>query len=261
MSVSGNYNLGSRTFLEVLWGRTQNFYASVATAPLANRFTAKLDGIPDIYTTNRDVNRDYWMAGALDSMVAPFYVNGKIELPQWTTFGTRSGNSPGTTPYPGWLNINTTWDFAGSVTHVRGRHTLKAGYYMNHSFKAQNMTQAGLPMGTIDFAENTLSPVDSSYGYANVALGIFDTYNQASKFVESGIAYSGIEPYIQDNWKVNSRLTLDYGLRFVHLQPEYDTYMQASNFFPEQWTAGRPRRCMCPAAPAGCIPARRPARR
>ena len=65
MSVSANYNLGSRTFLEVIWGRTQNFYASVSTATLSNRFNAGLDGIPDIYTTNRDVNPDYWMAGAL----------------------------------------------------------------------------------------------------------------------------------------------------------------------------------------------------
>ena len=253
-SISGNYNLGARTFIEVLWGRTENFYASVATGPLSNRFTAKLDGIPDLYTTNRDVNRDYWMAGALDSMTAPFYVDGKIQLPQYTTFGTRSGNTPGTARYPGWLNVNQTWDFAASVTHVRGRHTIKAGYYMNHSFKAQNMTQAGLPMGTIDFGENTLSPIDSSYGYANVALGIFNTYNQASKFVESGIAYSGIEPYIQDNWKVNSRLTLDYGLRFVHLQPEYDTYMQASNFFPEQWSAGSAPVLYQPGCPGGVYP-------
>ncbi len=253
-SISGNYNLGSRTFIEVLWGRTQNFYASVATAPLADRFTAKLDGIPDLYTTNRDVNRDYWMAGALDSMTAPFYKDGKIELPQWTTFGTRSGNSPGTPQYPGWLNINTTWDFATSVTYVRGRHTMKGGVNINHSFKAQNMTQAGLPMGTIDFGDNTLSPVDSSYGYANVALGIFNTYNQASKFVESGIVYFGIEPYIQDNWKVNNRLTLDYGLRFVHLQPEYDTYMQASNFFPEQWSAASAPALYQPGCPGGVYP-------
>ena len=254
MSVSGNYNLGSRTFLEVLWGRTENFYASVATGELSNRFTAKLDGIPDLYTTNRDVNRDYWMAGALDSMVAPFYVNGRIELPQYTTFGTRTGNTPSTARYPGWLNVNTTWDFAASATHVRGRHTLKAGINLNHSFKAQNMTQAGLPMGTIDFGENTLSPTDTSFGYANVALGIFNTYNQASKFVESGIAYYGIEPYIQDNWKVNNRLTLDYGIRFVHLQPEYDTYMQMSNFFPEQWTAGSAPALYQPGCPGGVYP-------
>ena len=51
------------------------------------------------------------------------------------------------------------------------------------------------------------------------------------------MAYLGVEPYIQDNWKVNDKLTLDYGVRFVHLVPEHDIYGQASNFFPEQWKA------------------------
>jgi hypothetical protein len=131
---------------------------------------------------------------------------------------------------------------------------MKAGYYMNHSFKAQNMTQAGSPMGTIDFGENTLSPVDTQFGYANAALGIFNTYTQASKFVESGMVYYGIEPYIQDNWKVNNRLTLDYGMRFVHLQPEYDKYMQASNFFPEQYSTANALTLYVPGCPGQVYP-------
>ncbi len=27
-------------------------------------------------------------------------------------------------------------------------------------------------------------------------------------------------------------------MRFVHQQPQYDEYLQMSNFFPNQWTAG-----------------------
>ena len=254
MSIAGNYNIGSRTFLEVLWGRTENFYASVGTAPLANRFTAKLDGIPDIYTTNRDVNPDYWMAGALASMTAPFYVDGKIQLPQWVQYGTRSGNAPGTVQYPGWLNVNQTWDVGASLTHVRGRHTIKTGVGLNHSFKAQNMSQGVAPMGTIDFSETGNNLLDTSYGFANVAVGVFNNYSQASKFIESGIVYLGIEPYIQDNWKVNNRLTLDYGVRFVHLQPEHDKYMQASNFFPDQWSAAEAPALYQPGCVGGTYP-------
>ena len=79
-SVSGNYNLGSHTFLEVIYGHTQNFYGGrLHVARSSNRNDAGLAGIPDIYTTNRDVNPDYWMAGALASITAPFYVNGRIE--------------------------------------------------------------------------------------------------------------------------------------------------------------------------------------
>src|SRR4030095_15019978 len=42
---------------------------------------------------------------------------------------------------------------------------------------------------------------------------------------------------IQDNWKVSSKLTLDLGMRFTHHGPQYDVKQQASNFFPDQWSA------------------------
>ncbi len=250
-SASANYNMGSKTFLEVIYGHTQNFYESVYTSKASNRNDIGLAGIPDIYTTNRDVNPDYWMASSLPTIVAPFYVNNRIELPQQVTYGTRAQNTPQTPQYPGWFNVNKTWDLAASLTHVRGSHTFKTGVAFNHSFKAQNMTQGVAPMGTINFGEDTNNPNDTSFGYSNIAIGAFSSYAQASKFIESGIAYIGIEPYIQDNWKVNSRFTLDYGVRFVHLQPEHDTYGQASNFFPDQWQASAAPQLYVPGCTGG----------
>ena len=64
-------------------------------------------------------------------------------------------------------------------------------------------------------------------------------YTQASKYIEGVFIYNNTEGYVQDNWKVNSRLTLDYGVRFVHQQPQYDKLGQASNFLPEEWNAVR----------------------
>jgi hypothetical protein len=60
---------------------------------------------------------------------------------------------------------------------------------------------------------------------------------QASKFIEGNLLYNQLEFFVQDNWKVNNRLTLDYGLRFVHQQPQYDALQQMSNFFPDKWKA------------------------
>ena len=64
---------------------------------------------------------------------------------------------------------------------------------------------------------------------------------------------------------MNSRLTLDYGLRFVNQQPQYDIRLQSSNFFPNQWSAAAAPGSTCRAAgqrqsvhgqrPAGVEPA------
>ena len=124
--------------------------------------------------------------------------------------------------YPGFLNINATKDFAASVTRVAGRHTLKAGFYNNHSNKSQNQNSAAT-FGALNFSNDTSNPIDAQFGFANAVLGGFTSYNQLSRYIEGKYLYNNTEGYVQDNWKVNSRLTLDYGVRFVHMQPQYDS--------------------------------------
>src|SRR5690606_35359268 len=53
--------------------------------------------------------------------------------------------------------------------------------------------------------------------------------------LEGNMVYNNVEFYLQDNWRVNNRLTLDYGMRFTHQGPFYDQLGQMSNFFIDEW--------------------------
>ena len=143
--------------------------------------------------------------------------------------------------FPGYLNINRTQDFADQPDEgVGARHTFKAGFYNNHSFKAQNTGAGGVAnlgfQGYVNFGNDTNNALDTGFGYSNAASGVFQQYLQQSKLIEGSMIYNNTEFYVQDNWKVNGRLTLDYGIRFTRQQPQYDQFLQMSNFFPNEWS-------------------------
>jgi len=114
---------------------------------------------------------------------------------------------------------------------------MKGGFYEQYSNKQQ--VQGGAAGGpALNFQQDAVgtNPCDTSFGFANAATGCFSSYAQGSKGVEGKYIYYNIEGYVQDNWKVNRKLTLDYGVRLVHQTPQYDSLGQASNFFTDQWS-------------------------
>ena len=75
--------------------------------------------------------------------------------------------------------------------------------------------------------------------FVAAALGIYNQFNQASGYFIGKYRYNNFEWFAQDNWKVNSRLSIDYGMRFVHQGPQYDKYLTMSNFFPEKFDGAK----------------------
>lgn len=133
-------------------------------------------------------------------------------------------------------NSNTTFDFTDNISKVRGTHVYKAGIYVQRARKDQ---AAGDSMN-ITFQHNVRNPGNSGHPYSNALLGNFETYRQPTTGIYQGqYRNTNVEWFLQDNWKLTKRLTLDYGLRMYIMQPQYDQRNQASFFNPELWDASK----------------------
>ena len=242
--VTANYTISPTTFLEGTYGFIRNeLTGGNEGGVLVNDSANRLKSLPDfplLYPNAGIVNPSYYAYQTMQDIKPAFWDGKKLNLPPVFSWGGRIGAAPPNQRYPGWLNINRTQDVAIGLTKVAGRHTLKTGFYNNHSFKAQNTGAGGVAnltfQGFVNFGNDTNNALDTGFGFANAATGVFTQYLQSSQFIEGSMLYNNTEAYAQDNWKVTNRLTLDYGIRFTHQQPQYDQFQQMSNFFPEQWT-------------------------
>ena len=147
--------------------------------------------------------------------------------------------SNGYSQFP-YKNSNTTFDIYDNVSKVWGSHTLKAGIYIQRSRKDQaagnsmsiNFNPTNNPGGT----SNLASPTNTGHPYADALLGAFNTLNQPTRGIYQGQYRStNVEWYLQDNWKVNRKLTLDYGLRMNWIQPQFDQRLQGAFFDPARY--------------------------
>lgn len=141
-------------------------------------------------------------------------------------------------------NYNTSIDFSDNLTKIWSRHTIKTGFYMQRSRKDQS--SFGSNNGFYNFGDTSNNPLDTGYGYSNAALGVYQNFDQASGYINGQFRYWNLEGFVQDTWKVSSRLTLDYGLRLSWYQPQYDASLQASTFVLSAWDPAKAPRLYTP---------------
>ncbi|HTA81224.1 MAG TPA: carboxypeptidase regulatory-like domain-containing protein [Terracidiphilus sp.] len=139
-----------------------------------------------------------------------------LNITNITGFGT------GSAPY-GERNLDRT--YFDNLSFSLGKHTLRMGFQIQQMIKTENGTG-----GDASFSFGTGSPGDVPF--ADFLLGEVQSYSQASRDTVPDLNFLNSEAYINDDWKVTPRLTLNLGVRWSSFPSPMDKHNTLTNFDP-----------------------------
>jgi hypothetical protein len=172
------------------------------------------------------------------NFVEIFPANRLDKIPEFTVQGyTRlSGNG---LPY---VNDHRNWELRDNLTNSRGAHLLKFGGLLVASYKAENFRARDggiLTFNSGAAADSSFRPQDSGHAVANLLLGAFTRYSEASVSTVAPTRYRQIELYVNDQWRAARRLSLTLGLRYQYIPwPSTDLH-NVVGFDPQRFDPSR----------------------
>ncbi len=128
-------------------------------------------------------------------------------------------------------NYNRIFSLKEGLTKIVGNHNVKMGALFMRSRKNQDNPPA--INGQFTFT-NGRQP-SSGQALADALLGNFQSYTESPSVREGWYRFTQIEPYIQDDWKVRRRLTVNVGLRWSYMQPQYSALNNTVQFLPQYY--------------------------
>lgn len=126
-------------------------------------------------------------------------------------------------PYPA-FSSGPIYQLQNTTTKISGNHTYKFGVRFDrqgqNDFDQINVT--GVPGGTNNQnGRFAFTDTRSGLGVANAYLGLADTYAEIGPRAYTPYRSESIEWFVQDSWRVSSRLTMEMGVRHTLMQPYY----------------------------------------
>jgi len=173
-----------------------------------------------------------WQRQPVDSAVGLFPTNGGKVFGFGLVGGGMFGGSsismdPGYVPN-GPVNSNPSYIYRDNVFKIVGKHNLQFGGYFVASQKNElpqfEPSLNGLATFNTSLANSTGNP------FADLLTGNIYNFQQASGQPKYYLRYKIFEPYLQDDWHVSPRLTLNLGMRVSLFGTVYENQKKAYNF-------------------------------
>ncbi|MDP9055609.1 MAG: carboxypeptidase regulatory-like domain-containing protein [Acidobacteriota bacterium] len=143
------------------------------------------------------------------------------------------------TPTTNLTQANNTYAASDNFSKVIGNHSLKAG--VEASYEQVNVNPDPTFNGSFQFTGS-----ETGSDFADFLIGVANNYNQAdSQAYYIRHKYAG--GFLQDSWRIRSNLTLNYGVRWDHMEYWSEKYNQIPTFIPGEQSK------VYPNAPLGLV--------
>jgi outer membrane receptor protein involved in Fe transport len=165
-------------------------------------------------------NADYDPSSVIPGLISP--VEGLGGLPTVNIVGFT-----GFFDLPGSGDLKRTYQVMDTLTWTHRQHTIKAGFEFARA-SAFNFQNPPPYRGQFDFDGRY-----TGHPFADFLFGWPSATGRVSKNVEAEPLNNRWAAYIQDDWLVLPKLTLNLGLRYEYASPLRNARGDMSNFYPE----------------------------
>jgi hypothetical protein len=125
--------------------------------------------------------------------------------------------------------LSTTKQITDNMTYIRGKHTVRAGADVRWvRFAVPEIETPSDDYGLFTFNQNKFT----GNAFGDFLLGLPNTTYFAVTGPRDNAGGPEYGVYAQDEWRINDRLTVNYGLRWELLPPFQDQHGIAANFDP-----------------------------
>jgi len=172
----------------------------------------------------------------------PTKLNSQVQLPIIPQFSIADVTTIGANQTDHLIQANYAWTGGATATWVRASHTVKMGaetriYQLNNS-QGGPVMQFGFGRSFTRGPNPNTTAITAGHGLATFLLGTPDS-GQARRYPFIAYTAKTLGMFVQDDWKVTPRLTLNLGIRWDYEGALTERYNALSNFDPSlRYTIG-----------------------
>ena len=162
-------------------------------------------------------------AGQAQNSFPTVTFSGNTQINRWAGYSSNRPVSQGFVAVD-----NVAWNLGKHSLTIGGEFAWLQYNYLVNATGVNPLQLTFSNANTAGYAGTTAAVSTTGNGYASYLIGATNSASFTQSVVpETGARFHQVSPYVQDNWKVNSKLTLDIGLRYDY----YPTYKEVKDRF------------------------------